>query len=209
MAFELWAAFVAATVIVLIIPGPTVLLVCTYALSSGRRVGWWMVAGVSAGDLVAMTASLLGLGALMLSSATLFEALRWVGAAYLVYLGWKLWHAPTTLEADVSPEDTRQADGPKMAAHAFAVTAMNPKSLVFFIAFAPQFLDPAAPLAPQLIAMVATFVTLAGVNAGLYVILADRLRGRLTRPGAMRWVNRIGGGALIGVGVMTALARRT
>lgn len=209
MAIDLWLAFALASAVILAIPGPTVLLVCAYALSSGRRVGWWMVGGVSAGDLVAMSASLAGLGALMQSSALMFEVLRWIGAAYLIYLGRKLWRAPDTLAPpDLAEGAAGPRDGPKLAAHAFAVTATNPKSILFFIAFAPQFLDPGADAPPQMIAMVATFVGLAAANVAVYVLLADRLRRRLTAPGAMRLVNRIGGGALMGMGVLTALARR-
>ena len=90
MSLDLWLAFVAASTALLLIPGPTVLLVLSYALSKGRSVAVASATGVAVGDLVAMTASLLGLGALVLASATLFTALKWVGAAYLVWLGIKL-----------------------------------------------------------------------------------------------------------------------
>ena len=205
MTIDAWLAFALASTVVLMIPGPTILLVCSYALSAGRRAGLWMVGGVALGDLVAMTASVLGLGALLLSSAELFTALRLIGAAYLLYLGWKLWTAPV---GPVAAADAPQASGPKMAAHAFAVTATNPKSIVFFVAFVPQFIDPAMPLAPQLTAMVATFVGLAALNAGLYAVLADRMRARITRPSVMKVVNRVGGGALMAMGVLAAVSRR-
>ncbi len=87
MAFETWLAFAAASLILVLIPGPTVLLVLSYSISQSRRVALAMAAGVALGDLIAMTASLAGLGALVLASATLFTILKWVGAAYLVYLG--------------------------------------------------------------------------------------------------------------------------
>ncbi|MEQ9261095.1 MAG: LysE family transporter, partial [Roseovarius sp.] len=90
MPLDLWLAFMAASFALLIIPGPTVLLVLSYALSQGRRVALASAAGVALGDFIAMTASLLGLGALVLASATLFTVLKWVGAAYLVWLGVKL-----------------------------------------------------------------------------------------------------------------------
>ena len=93
MDIEIWLAFVAASVALLLIPGPTVLLVMSYALSQGRRVAVATAAGVAVGDLIAMSASLAGLGALVLASATLFTALKWVGAAYLIYLGIKLFRS--------------------------------------------------------------------------------------------------------------------
>ncbi len=99
MSFEAWAAFAAASTILLIIPGPTVLLVVSYALGQGWRTALPMAVGVALGDFTAMTLSLLGLGALLATSATFFTALKWVGAAYLVYLGIKLWRAGDTLEA--------------------------------------------------------------------------------------------------------------
>ncbi len=95
-----------------------------------------------------------------------------------------------------------------MLAHAYAVTALNPKSILFFVAFVPQFMDAAAPIAPQAALLVATFVTLAALNAGLYALLAGRARGAIRKPSVRRTVNRVGGGVLIGAGVMTAMIRR-
>jgi threonine/homoserine/homoserine lactone efflux protein len=87
MSFAHWLAFAAASAVLLAIPGPTVLLVISYALGHGRKAATAIVAGVALGDLTAMTASMLGLGALLATSAALFAALRWVGGAYLIYLG--------------------------------------------------------------------------------------------------------------------------
>lgn len=208
MPIDQWLAFAAASAVVLAVPGPTVLLVCAYALSAGRRVGFWMTFGVALGDLVAMTASVLGLGALLLASAELFNLLRWVGAAYLIYLGVKLWTAPVSPLGDPNAAPSN-ASGPKMAAHAFAVTVLNPKSILFFVAFVPQFLNPALAPAPQLTVMVATFVILAAANAALYAALAHRMRARVAAPATRRWANRIGGGALMGMGIAAALAKRS
>lgn len=94
MPIENWLAFVAASAIMLAIPGPTILLVISYALGHGRNASSATVAGVALGDFTAMTASMLGLGALLATSAALFTVLKWIGAAYLIYLGIKLWRAP-------------------------------------------------------------------------------------------------------------------
>ncbi|AUH34092.1 LysE family translocator [Paracoccus tegillarcae] len=201
----LWLSFVAASTALLLIPGPTVLLVLSYALTQGRRVALAMAAGVALGDLVAMTASLVGLGALVLTSATLFVALKWAGAVYLVYLGIKLIRSAP---ARVNLADTTPVAPRRIFIHAAGVTALNPKSIAFFIAFVPQFIRPEAALAPQFAILIATFVGLAAINALAYALLADRLRARITRPSVTILLSRIGGGALIAMGVATAALRR-
>src|SRR5690606_1925655 len=97
MSFDHWLAFAAASAVMLAIPGPTILLVISYALGLGRRTAGATVAGVTLGDFTAMTASMLGLGALLATSAAVFTVLKWAGAAYLVWLGIKLWRAPVTV----------------------------------------------------------------------------------------------------------------
>src|SRR5215217_8394033 len=98
MTLETWLAFTAASAVLLVIPGPTILLVVSYALGQGWRTALPMAIGVALGDFTAMTASMLGLGALLATSAALFTVLKWVGAAYLIYLGFKLWRAPVSGE---------------------------------------------------------------------------------------------------------------
>ena len=206
MPLDLWLAFTLASLALLVIPGPTILLVLSYALTQGRRVALATAAGVALGDFVAMTASLIGLGALVMASATLFTALKWVGAVYLVYLGVKLLRArPATGLGDDLIEGV-PARG--VFWHAAAVTALNPKSIAFFIAFVPQFIRPENPLMPQFVVLVATFVGLAAANALAFALLADRLRARIRRPGLLLWLNRAGGTALCAMGVMTATLRR-
>ena len=205
MPFDLWLAFVAASTALLLIPGPTVLLVLSYALSKGRSVAVASAAGVALGDLIAMTASLAGLGALVLASATLFVVLKWVGAAYLVWLGIKLIRS--------APSDGMALPGTEVSArgvfgHATAVTALNPKSIAFFIAFVPQFIRPDAPLLPQFAVLISTFVTLAALNAVAYALLADRMRGLIGRPAVITWLTRAGGATLIAMGALTATLRR-
>lgn len=206
MSIDLWLAFVAASAVLLAIPGPTVILVLSYALSQGRRVALASALGVALGDLVAMTASLLGLGALVLASAELFSLLKWAGAVYLVWLGLKL--ARARPEVPLGAEVASGLPARRIFTHAAAVTALNPKSIAFFIAFVPQFLTPSAPLLPQFGVLVATFVTLATLNALAYALLAARMRDRMRRPGVRLWLARAGGSALIGMGLLTATLRR-
>ncbi len=206
MPLETWLAFVAASTILLLIPGPTVLLVLSYAISQGRRVAVSTAAGVALGDLIAMTASLAGLGALVLASATLFTILKWVGAVYLVYLGVKMLRSARA--SDFSLPQIDAVTPRRTFTHAAAVTALNPKSIAFFIAFVPQFIRPEAALIPQFAVLIATFVALAALNSLAFALLAGALRDRLQRPGVIAWLTRAGGATLIGMGVMTATLRR-
>ncbi|NOD62629.1 MULTISPECIES: LysE family translocator [unclassified Ruegeria] len=207
MSLELWLAFVAASTALLLIPGPTVLLVLSYALSKGRSVAVASATGVAVGDLIAMTASLLGLGALVLASATLFSLLKWIGAAYLVWLGIKLLRSAPSGGLNAVDTDN-DVSARNVFGHAAAVTALNPKSIAFFIAFVPQFLRPADPLGPQFVILIATFVGLAWLNALAYALLADRLRRVIGRASVITAMTRFGGLTLIGMGVATAVLRR-
>jgi len=200
MTFESWAAFTAASAMLLIIPGPTVLLVVSYALGQGWRTVLPMTVGVALGDFTAMTLSMLGLGALLAASATLFTILKWVGAAYLVYLGIKLWRAGRTLDA--APR-TDAVSAARMLGHAWLVTALNPKSITFFVAFLPAFLDPQADFLTQMVAFETTFLVLAFANAFGYALVAARARGFVANPRAIGVVNKVGGGLLIGAGAAT------
>lgn len=208
MEFQVWLAFAAASTALLLIPGPTVLLVLSYAISQGKRVALATAAGVAFGDLIAMSVSLAGLGAIVLASAMLFTVLKWIGAAYLVYLG-------ITLLRDASgaslseAEDVAKISATKVFCHATAVTALNPKSIVFFIAFAPQFIIVDSPLITQFMILVATFVGLAAINAFTYALLADKLRAKLVRLSVLAWFSRSGGIALVLMGVTTAIFRKT
>ena len=204
MSLETWLAFVAASAVFLVIPGPTVLLVLSYALGQGWRVALPVAVGVALGDFCAMTASMLGLGAVLAASAVLFTALKWVGAAYLIWLGIKLWRAGGTFDA---PARTDRRSAAAMLGHAWLVTLLNPKALTFFIAFLPQFLDPNRPMLPQLAVVEPTFLLLAFVNALGYAVLATRLRRLLSSPRMIRGFNRTGGTLLIGAGVASLAAR--
>jgi threonine/homoserine/homoserine lactone efflux protein len=206
MSFDLWLPFSLASIALLLIPGPTVLLVLSYALSKGRSVAVASAAGVALGDFIAMSLSLAGLGTLVLASATLFTVLKWVGAVYLIWLGIKLIRSAPT-KGLTPPKAEVSAKG--VFGHAAMVTALNPKSIAFFIAFVPQFIAPDSPLLPQFVVLISTFVTLAALNALTYALAADRLRQVIARPSAIAWITRAGGLALISMGLLTATLRRS
>jgi threonine/homoserine/homoserine lactone efflux protein len=201
MSIETWLAFVAASTVLLVIPGPTILLVMSYALGQGWRAALPMAVGVALGDFTAMTLSMLGIGALLATSATLFTALKLVGAAYLIWLGVKLWRAGGTLDAQPR---TDTASSIKMIGHAWLVTALNPKSITFFVAFLPQFLSPTADFWTQMLVFEATFLVLAFANAVGYGLIASRARSAVRNPKAIGAFNKVGGTLLIGAGVATA-----
>jgi len=204
MSFESWAAFAAASAVLLVIPGPTILLVVSYALGQGWRTALPMAVGVALGDFTAMTLSMLGIGALLAASATVFTIVKWIGAAYLVYLGIKLFRAGGTLDA--KPR-TDAASAAKMMAHAWIVTALNPKSITFFVAFLPQFLDRSGDFWTQMVIFELTFLTLAFANAFGYALVAARARSVVSNPRAIRIFNRTGGTLLVGAGIAAAATR--
>ena len=205
MSIEHWLAFVAASAVLLAIPGPTILLVISYALGHGRKATTATVAGVALGDFTAMTASMLGLGALLAASAAIFTALKWIGAAYLIYLGIKLWRVPVSANATETEEGETSKERPfRIFLHTYAVTALNPKSIIFFVAFLPQFLDTSKPLAVQMVIFEVTFLALATLNATTYGLMASMARKTIRKPNVQRLVNRTGGTLMIGAGLIAA-----
>ncbi len=203
MSLEAWITYLAATSILLAIPGPTILLVISYSLVRGRAATIPLIVGVTLGDLTAMTVSFLGLGLLLQTAAVLFQILKWVGAAYLAYLGFRMWREPVeaTEEADAQ---TLRKSGKEMLWRSWITTALNPKGIVFFLAFVPQFLVPDQPFVPQVVELGATFLVLAALNVFAYAVLASRLSGFIRRPQTRVWLNRAGGSLLLGASAATA-----
>jgi threonine/homoserine/homoserine lactone efflux protein len=160
--------------VLVIIPGPTIILVISQAIAHGRRAVLPLVVGVTLGDFTAMTLSLLGLGAILSSSAALFSVLKLIGALYLIYLGIKLWRSnPEKHEIRLSATRTSEHS---LFKSAYIVTALNPKSIAFFIAFLPQFVSAQKETFPQFLVLGATFLFLAALNATLYALFAGQLR---------------------------------
>ncbi len=181
------------------------MLVVSYALGRGRSTAWATVPGVTLGDFTAMTISLLGAGAIIAASATLFTLLKLLGAGYLIWLGIQLWRAEPKLS---DTESSETSDANRMFWNAYFVTALNPKCIAFFIAFVPQFIDPANSVLPQFAVMEATFLSLAAVNVAIWAVLAGQMRARFTKPSVLRRTNRIGASFLIGAELLTAAMRR-
>lgn len=193
---EVWAAFALASLLVLVIPGPTILLVAAQSLAHGMRGAWATILGVALGDLMAISLALFGLGSLLAASAELFVLVKWAGALYLLWMGARMWRSHQA--AQPLPPAPR-----RLFRDAFAVTVANPKSIGFFVAFLPQFIDTGRAWGLQAGLIATTFVTLAAINALTYAALAARLQGRLN-VGLMR---KSGGAVLMGAGLYTLLRK--
>lgn len=206
MSLDTWLAFVGASALLLMLPGPTILTVISYSITHGRRARLPLVLAVALGDSTTLALSLLGLGALLSASAFWFTVVKTAGGLYLLYLGVKL------LRAGVAPATLPQAGAAgsrwKLFANTYLVTALNPKGIIFFVAFLPQFIDPAGDVTRQLWTLSATFVACAGLNATAYAVFAGSARRLLASPRAQRGFNLGGGALLSAAGIWALLARR-
>ena len=197
--------FAAASLAFLAIPGPSVFYIVTRSLAQGRRAGFTSMLGVQAGGLVHVVAAALGVSALLASSATAFTIVKYAGAAYLVALGLRklLWPAE---EAEEAAEDG-PASGSRLFWQGAVVNILNPKTALFFLAFLPQFVDPSAPVAPQMLVLGTLLVGLGVVSDGTYALVAAGAGRRLRETAAARRrLDRLSGGVFVGLGLAAALA---
>jgi threonine/homoserine/homoserine lactone efflux protein len=205
---DTWLAYAAATTVLLVIPGPTILTVISYSLTHGKRANVALVAGVALGDSTALVLSLVGLGAVLAASAVLFTAVKWAGGLYLIYLGVRMLRGgAVALPAEGTAATNLESHG-RVFLNTWLVTALNPKGIIFFIAFLPQFLRPGPDVAAQLWVLAVTFVVLATLNAALYAVFAASARRFLSTPRALRGFNLAGGSLLTAAGVWALFARR-
>ncbi len=207
MNLEMWLAFTLASTILLIIPGPTILTVISYSVSHGYRAKVPLIIAVALGDSTALALSLLGLGALLAESAFWFQVVKWAGGLYLLYLGVKL------LRAGIKPTEFQQdnvsASNWKLFINTYLVTALNPKGIIFFVAFLPLFIDTSTNIGHQLWILAITFVALAAFNATLYAVFAGNARQLLSSPETQRIFNFTGGSLLSMAGLWALSARHS
>jgi threonine/homoserine/homoserine lactone efflux protein len=201
------ALFAVAAVTLLVIPGPAVLYIVTRSVDQGRAAGLASVCGVHVGTLVHVAAAALGLSALLVSSATAYHAVRWLGAAYLVWLGIRRLLAKDEPSGSVKDRHASRL-GLRHFAQGVVVNVLNPKTALFFLAFLPQFVDVSRGSVPfQVVVFGVAFVLLGLVSDGTYALLASTGAGWLRRrPRVARSSRPVSGGVLIGLGVTTALA---
>jgi threonine/homoserine/homoserine lactone efflux protein len=200
-----FALFAAACVAFLVIPGPSVFYIVTRSLVQGRRAGLTSMLGVQVGGLVHVVAAAVGVSALIASSAAAFTVVKYAGAAYLVFLGVRKLLARGGEELEDMPRGS--ASSTHLFTHGVIVNVLNPKTALFFLAFLPQFVDPGAPVAPQMLVLGTMLVCIGTVSDGTYALLAAGAGNTLRGATAVRRrLDRISGGVFVGLGVFAALA---
>jgi len=199
----LFLGFILATAILILIPGPNVALIVANSMTRGTRFGLVTVAGTSSAVVIQLGLTALGLTAVLAVLAVWFEWLRWIGVAYLIFLGLRQWFAPAV---DLTRITAERRPARSIFLRGFLVGLTNPKTLLFYGAFFPQFLDPHRPLGPQVGILCVTFLVIAVVLDSGWAVVSGRARWLLgARP---RLRNRLSGGCLMAAGVGLALAHR-
>ena len=204
----LFAAFAGASLVLALTPGPAVVYIVARTLAQGRACGLASVLGVALGNLANAVGAAIGLAALFAVSAVAFTAFKWAGAAYLVWLGVRLWRAAPVVLRRGPPEPAQPLR--RVLRDGFVVAALNPKTTLFFSAFLPQFMDAHASPLVQTLALGSVFVGIAACTDLAYVVTASLLAARLNNGNGLAvWGNRVAGTSLIALGLLTALGNRS
>lgn len=207
MEWSLWLAFFAASWAISLSPGPGAVAAMGAGVNHGFRRGYWLTLGLILGIVTQLAIVALGLGALMAASSVAFTVLKWLGVAYLVWLGIQQWRSPAqALLAEGGAGRAVRRRG--LVFRGWAINAVNPKGTVFMLAVVPQFIDPAAPLPAQYAAIGATLVFTDLVVMAGYTALASRVLALLRSPVQVRWMNRAFGGLFVAASVLLASFKR-
>ncbi len=206
MDLNLYIAFFVATTIMILLPGPSVMLTVAHSISFGWRRALATVAGATIGVGIQLAVTLVGMTSLMVLMAEWFEELRWAGVAYLVYLGIQQWRAHPETEDDAASAMVRS--GRSLLIQGVVVTTANPKSMFFLAAFFPQFVDPLAAPGPQFALLGVTFLAITFGFTALWAVAAGHAGTAFRTRRGIRLRNRIAGTLMLGAGLGLALARR-
>jgi threonine/homoserine/homoserine lactone efflux protein len=202
-------AFVGASLALALTPGPAVIYIVARTVAQGRACGLASVLGVALGNLANAVGAALGLAALFAVSSTAFVVVKWAGAAYLVYLGIRLWRTPPAAAAAPTPAPAQALALRRVFRDGFIVALLNPKTTLFFAAFLPQFMDAHGNPLAQTVALGGVFVAIACCTDLFYVLAASLIAPRLSRATRHAvWGNRLAGTSFIGLGVLTAMGTR-
>lgn len=201
MAFQVWLVYFVAALGLSLSPGPNSLLALTHGALHGRRKAMYTLVGGSAGFLLIIALSMFGIGALLRTSLVWLTVLKWIGGAYLIWLGIQVWRSPPVrvVERGVGTA----VRGGLLFRQGFLSAATNPKGILFFAAFLPQFIDPARSIFVQFLIMASTFVVIELVTEFVLATLAQRITGWLERAG--RSFNRVCGGIFVAIGALLPL----
>jgi len=205
MEWSVWWAFLAASVVIAVTPGPGAMLSVATGLRHGYPRALRAIAGLETALLIQLTVVALGLGAVLAASATAFLTIKIAGAAYLIWLGIRKWRAAV---ADTGAGDAAPGPAAGFYMQGVLVNLTNPKAIVFMVALVPQFVDPRAPQWPQFLAIALTMVATDTVVMSIYALLAGRCRRWLREPRALRLQNRVFGGMFVTAGAMLAASSR-
>jgi len=206
MILPLYLSFTLISLGLILTPGPNVLLIVSNSLAHGIRRGLLTVAGTSAAMILQLSIAAAGVASVTLLLAKSFEYLRWAGVAYLVYLGLREW---TRSRSNPTPAETQIRKRPSTFWQGFVVSLTNPKTLLFFVAFLPQFVSRGSPVAQQVVILSATFWILSIICDSGYALLASRLRNWLGNPARTRFRQRLTGSLYLSAGLGLAMARRS
>lgn len=208
MSLTLWLAFFAASWAISLSPGAGAVAAMGAGLNHGFRRGYWLTLGLVLGICTQVLVVGLGLGALIQASSLGFAIIKWLGVAYLIWLGIQQWRAPAEPLAAVSSPDDRRARRRSLMLRGWMVNSLNPKGTVFLLAVVPHFLEVTQPLGPQygVIALTLGFTDL--VVMGGYTALASRVLRLLRTPGQMKALNRMFGGLFVAAGLLLAGLKR-
>ncbi len=206
MAFETWVLYLLASAALCFTPGPNTLLALAHGATHGLQRTVYTCLGGALGFTLVIAVCMAGLGAVLTTSSLAFTVLKWIGAAYLVYLGIITWRAPPLTVALAKPGGT--APRRRLLAQGFMAAASNPKGIVFFAAFLPQFIDPGRSQLVQFAILAATFVAIEFLYELGLAGSATRLAPWLGRRGIGRWFNRVTGVTFVGIGGLLAAANR-
>lgn len=209
MGLQAWWLFVVMTFVVSATPGPNMLLVMSHSARFGLRSAVMTMAGCMSALLCMMSISAAGLGALLHTFPAVFDALRYAGAAYLAYLGYKLWRADRAAmpEGDAPALDDVRRGGGSFYWQGLAVAASNPKAIVFSAAFFPQFIQPEQPALMQFGILLATFTVIEVSWYGIYAVSGQKLSRYLQQAQVMKNFNRVTGGVFVGFAALMAASR--
>ena len=207
MTLHTWWLFVMMSFVVSGTPGPNMLLVMSTSARYGVRRALAAMAGCMTALVAMMCISAAGLGALLQAFPAVFDVLRWMGAAYLIYLGIKSWRAPVVVNMEEAPPISAAAAG-ALFQRGFLVAASNPKAILFAAAFLPQFITPSAARLPQFIILVVSFAIIEGGWYVAYAMGGRRIALHLRQARTLRLFNRLTGGAFVGFGALMAALRQ-
>ena len=206
MDLSVWITYFIATIILSVTPGPGVFSSISSGLHHGFRLGMWNGIGMQLGSLIWVSVVALGLGAILIASETMFNVIKWIGVAYLVYLGIVTWRSRPRIFVEDTDDNAHTAR--EVFVRGFLVNITNPKGIIFFAAILPQFIDIARPQLPQYVILAATTFAVDVAVMMAYTALAARVLGVMRNERHLKWVNRTLGGTFVAAGVALAGFRR-